>query len=176
MRTDRARQLWFGIRFAAIATLLFGIYTFPYEESGRSERFFTQYLSGYACMAGAALSLIEPGVRVVGQDIVGRFSLRIVKSCDAMDAVILFVAAVCAFPVRWSDRAWGVVLGALSLVAVNVVRICSLYFVGIYHVRQFEVFHLEVWPLLMVCSASFGFLLWMSWACARADRERGSVI
>ena len=100
--------------------------------------------------------MIDLGVHVLGQDIVGRFSLRIVKSCDAMEAVILFVAAVCAFPVRWRARAWGIVLGTLGLAAVNVLRICSLDFIGIYHLAQFELFHLEVWPLLMVCSAGLG--------------------
>lgn len=167
LRAERSQQLLFGVRFALFAAFLFAIYTFPYEESGLSEGFFARYLSGYARMAGAALALIEPGVHVVGQDIVGRFSLRIVKSCDAVEAVILFVAAVCAFPVRWSARVWGVVLGALSLVIVNVIRICSLYFIGIYHQAQFELFHLEVWPLLMVCTAGLGFLLWVNWASTR---------
>lgn len=156
-------QRRFALRFAVFGVLLFSLYTFPYEEYGMSETWFTAYLAGYARMAGGALALLEPGIRVSGQDIFGRFGLRIVKSCDAMEAVLLFAAAVLAFPAAWRTRALGIALGVGVLVGLNVVRICTLYYVGVYRPAQFELYHMEVWPLALVSAAGLAFIVWSSW-------------
>ena len=163
-------RLRFALGFVAIAALLFGIYTFPYQESGISERWFTRYLAAYASVAGSALSLFEPGVQVHGQDIIGRTSLRIVKNCDAMEAEILFLAAVLAFPSPWPKRLIGAGLGALAIAAVNVLRIACLYQVGVHFPKAFEFVHLELWPLLLIASAVLVFLVWATWAL-RGSRQ-----
>jgi exosortase H (IPTLxxWG-CTERM-specific) len=163
-RSTASEQRRFALRFIAFGLPLFALYTFPYEENGMSEAWFTRYLSGYARVAGGALSLIEPGIHVSGQDILGRYGLRIIKSCDAMEAVILFMAAVLAFPAAWRTRLIGVALGTLAIVTVNVIRICSLYYVGVYRQAQFEFYHLEVWPLILVASAGLAFVAWSRWA------------
>jgi exosortase H (IPTLxxWG-CTERM-specific) len=157
-------RLRFALGFVVVAGALFGIYTFPYQESGISERWFTTYLSAYARVAGSALSLVEPGLQVQGQDIIGRTSLRIVKNCDAMEAEILFLAAVLAFPSAWRKRLIGAALGALTLAVVNVIRIACLYQVGVHFPTAFEFVHLELWPLLLVVSAVAIFLVWATWA------------
>lgn len=168
-RRVSSEQVRFALRFAAFGLPLFAAYTFPYDESGAVAAGFERYLSGYAQLAGAALALFEPGVQVSGQDIVGRFSLRIVQSCDAMEAVILFTAAVLAFPAAWWRRATGVASGLFTIVFVNVVRICNLYYVGVYRPARFEFYHLEVWPLVLITSAGLAFLAWTHWAIQAAQ-------
>ena len=87
------------------------------------------------------------------------------KNCDAMEANILFVSAVLALPAsRWTRRIAGVLAGLLLLVAVNVSRICTLYFIGLRYPNAFEVFHLELWPLALILAAVLSFLAWASWA------------
>lgn len=157
-------QVRFALRFVGFGLPLFAAYTFPYDEHGRFAGWFESYLSGYAHLVGAALSVFESGIHVSGQDISGRFNLRIIQSCDAMEAVILFAAAVLAFPATWPRRALGLVAGMTGIVVVNVARICSLYYVGLYLPARFEFYHLEVWPLLLVASAALAFLAWSHWA------------
>ena len=117
-------------------------------------------LERLAKLAGSALSLFEPSLQVHGQDIIGRTSLRIVKNCDAMEAEILFVAAVLAFPTAWPKRLIGALLGALLIAAINVLRIASLYQIGVHFPKAFEFVHLEIAPLVLVASAVAVFLLW----------------
>jgi exosortase H (IPTLxxWG-CTERM-specific) len=164
-------RIRFALGFVVIAGVLFGIYTFPYQESGISERWFTTYLSAYASVAGSALSLVEPGLQVHGQDIIGRTSLRIVKNCDAMEAEILFLAAVLAFPSAWRKRLIGAALGALTIAVVNVIRIACLYQIGVHFPTAFEFVHLELWPLLLVVSAVAVFLVWATWARRGPGRD-----
>lgn len=157
-------QRRFALRFAVYALSLLALYTFPYDEAGVIAQLFERYLSGYAHVAGAVLALFEPGIRVSGQEIIGRFGLRIIQSCDAIEAVILFAAAVLAFPVAWWRRSVGLVVGTLGIVAINIARICSLYYVGVYLPARFEFYHLEIWPLMLVASAGLAFLVWTQWA------------
>lgn len=162
-RSVASDQVRFALRFAGFGLPLFAAYTFPYDEAGTVAGWFQSYLSAYAQLAGAALALIELGVQVSGQDISGRFALRIVQSCDAMEAVILFTAAVSAFPAAWLRRLAGIVAGTAAIVTVNVARICSLYYVGVYRPARFEFYHLEVWPLVLIGAAAVAFIAWTHW-------------
>jgi exosortase H (IPTLxxWG-CTERM-specific) len=159
--TDRAR---FVVTFLLIAGSLSLLYAYSYPPDSLVGRGLERYLSGYAQAAGALLSLFDPAVHVSGSSIFGRFSLRIVKDCDAMEVKILFGAAVLAFPSDWRRRVLGVTGGIALLFVVNLARICSLYFVGVHAPGAFEPIHREVWPLLMITLAAVAFLAWVRWA------------
>jgi exosortase/archaeosortase family protein len=169
---NRRAQLRFALTFVLAAGALFSLYAFPYAERGRVQRWFGVYLAGYARLAGHVLGLFDSQVRVVGNVIAGRGSLAIVKTCDAMEANLLFFAAVLAVPARWSRKAVAAVLGTALLVAVNVARICSLYFVGIYFPGAFEFIHIEVWPALLIIVATAEFAAWALWMA----RARGPAL
>jgi exosortase/archaeosortase family protein len=116
---------------------------------------------------------MDPGVHVEGTHIMGRVSLDFGLSCDAMDIYILFAAATVAFPSTWRRRAIGLVLGFASLVLLNVLRIVSLYFIGLRFPAKFELFHMQVWPVFIVVLASGAFL---SWARTTTRPRRREVI
>lgn len=163
----RSVRLRFAAVFAAVGGVLLTLYSFPYAEHGVREDWFASYLALYARLAGGVLRLFDGGVRVVGNDIVGRASLTVAKNCDAMDVSLLFVAAVVAFPARWSRRLVGVAAGVGALTVVNVLRIASLYYVDLRWPSAFETIHAEVWPLAIVGLAAAAFLAWSRWAQGR---------
>jgi exosortase/archaeosortase family protein len=158
----------FVISFVAIAAGFFCLYYFPYAESGWSEAWVGTYLEQYARIVGFVLRIFEPGI-VVSQNVIsGRFSMSIVKSCDAMEANMLFCAAVLALPgIAWRKAA-ALFAGLAALVAINVVRLCSLYYVGVYLGRWFEVMHIDVWPMLMIVLATLDFMVCARWLQGRA--------
>ena len=170
MRIIAPSPLRFALTFGAIAGALFVVYTFPYAQVGVSERWFESYLGLYAQLAGKTLSLFDPQVTVHQQDILGRYNLRIVKNCDAMEANILYASAVLAFPVAVRARLIGLAGGVALLVLLNVIRICTLYYVGILAPQAFSFFHLELWPLLLIASGAALFLCWATLA-SRHERE-----
>jgi exosortase/archaeosortase family protein len=155
--------LRFAPTFAAIALALFSIYCYPYAEEGPVARGFARYLSAYAHAAGAILALVDSSVHVTGTQIVGRFSLEIVKNCDAIEVNIIFASAILALPFRLANRLRALAAGITLLVLANILRICSLYFIGVYRPAAFEFFHLEFWPLLLVAFTALNFLLWANW-------------
>jgi exosortase/archaeosortase family protein len=159
----RSGNLRFALTFALIAAVLFAVYCFPYAENGISEHFFVSYLEVYARAAGSVLRVFEPGIIVMGNNIVGRFSMSIIKSCDAMEANILFCAAILAFPGAWRRKAIATIGGLTLLVAANLVRLVCLYDVGVHFPAAFEFMHVEVWPLLMIGIALLDFVAWIRW-------------
>jgi exosortase/archaeosortase family protein len=138
--------------------VLFVVYCFPYGEHGLSETWFHSYLAGYARMAGGLISLIDPTAQVLGTEIHGRYAVKIVKSCDAMETNILFSAAVLAFPSTWQRRIVALLLGLALLGSINLLRIFSLYVVGLIRPGAVEVLHLDIWPMVMVAAATLAFL------------------
>jgi exosortase H (IPTLxxWG-CTERM-specific) len=163
----------FVLSFAAISAVLFGVYFFPYAENGGSEAWFTAYLARYARLVGHALNLLEPQVSVSGNIVSGRFSMSIVKSCDGMEANILFCAAMLAFPGPWLRKGLAVALGLTALVGFNVLRLCSLYYVGVYFPSAFEFAHFDLWPLLVIGFALIDFLFFARWM-HREDSTNGN--
>jgi exosortase/archaeosortase family protein len=160
----RRARLRFAAIFVVVGGALLAAYSFPYAEHGVREDGFAAFLAFYARLAGGVLRLFDPTVRVVGAEIAGRASLIVAKNCDAMDVNILFAAAVVAYPAPWKRRAVGLAAGVALLVAVNVLRIVSLYFVQVHAPASFELVHAEVWPLALVGLAVGAFLAWSRWA------------
>ena len=153
----------FVITFLATSALLLGLYYFPYDEGGPVKRAIAAYLHCYAVVSGAILRLFERGITVTGTDIVGRYSLRLVRTCDAMDVNILLVSAVMAWPGSWRRRVLAAAAGLGCVLLVNVARICSLYFVGVHAPGAFSFVHVELWPIAMLVVAVGAFIAAVRW-------------
>ena len=162
----------FLLRFSLAAGLLLSAYYFPYDSRGLVSALLRLYLTSYAHLAGAAISLFDPNVHVEGTHILGRMSLEFALSCDAMDVLLLFVSATFAFPASWRWRALGVGAACLSLLTINVARIVSLYFIGLYAPSKFEFFHMQIFPLAIVILAAVAFVAWTRLA-GRASAVQG---
>jgi exosortase/archaeosortase family protein len=153
----------FVVRFASTAGVLFLLYCFPYAELGLSEGIFNAYIDGYARVVGFILGLFEPGLTVVRNQVHGRFSLEIAKSCDAVECHILLLSALFAVPAPARRKLFAAVVAALALAGLNVVRIVSLYYVGLAWHAAFGIFHAVAWPLAMIAFAAWLFHVSTRW-------------
>lgn len=96
------------------------------------------------------------------------YSFRIIFECTAIFPIIIFIAAVLTYPCAWSRKLLGVVLGVPALVAINLVRVVSLFYVGHWFPSAVDALHLLVWQSLMIfCTVA----LWLLWAGRLAYRE-----
>ena len=173
-RADQPLSPLLGFRYpmlvAAIAALLFGIYSYPYADDGTMAAATQRYLSWYAEMVGAVLSLLDPQVAVSDNRIDGRsFSMSIVKTCDAMEVNILLASAIAAFPLPLLRRFVMVVASLVALVAANVLRLSVLYWLGRHAPAWFDRVHQTLAPLFMVACALAIFVI------ATARKDRGST-
>ena len=89
--------------------------------------------------------------------------ISIVAGCSGVEAVLILVSAVLAFPAPWKHKLAGIGLGFLAIQALNLVRIISLFYLHAWSQVWFDWFHLYLWQALIVLDALVFWLLWLRW-------------
>ena len=115
---------------------------------------------------GASLILNAVGAhtRVEGVVIQGpAFAVRVQRGCDPLEPIVLFWAAVIAFPAPVPKKATGLALGSITLFGLNLIRIITLYWVGKARWSCFEAIHQELWPALFILLAVLLWVFWLTW-------------
>ncbi len=170
MGSPGARRSWYQgkrpiFQFVLLFGLFMGLYYLLCATSFMRETVFPGYLRFNAVLSGAVLGWFEPSVTVSGQTIQGRFGMTIERGCDAIEPSALFLSGVLAFPSGLLKKVPGMLLGTLVLMVLNIVRIVSLYYVGVYFSREtFEIAHVNVWQALFIFLAILFWVLWALWA------------
>jgi len=119
------------------------------------------YTTFVAHEARLALNLLGEGATVTGQVLSSpRYSVAIFNGCNGLEAILIFVSGVVAFPAPWRTKVLGIVLGFAAIQVFNVVRVVSLFYVGIHRREWFTVAHVLVWQSLVIV---FGVVLWLVW-------------
>lgn len=107
------------------------------------------------------LNLMGQPVIVTGTVISStRFAVNINNGCNGVEAMLILLASIVAFPASLKARAIGLALGALAVQVLNAIRIVTLYLLGAYYPRFFDTFHTAVWQIVIILSAILFFLLW----------------
>ena len=144
--------------------LLVSYYAFAATELYQT-RIFQPYVEINAYLSGGILSLIGYEITVNGNAIGSpEFSLSIASGCDGLEPTALFVAAVLAFSAPLGLKLPGLALGIPLLASLNLVRIVSLFLVGIHFPDLFHTMHVDVWQVLYILVAMVFFALWLLWA------------
>jgi archaeosortase B (VPXXXP-CTERM-specific) len=91
----------------------------------------------------------------------GGFPIKIIEECTGIYEILIFSAAVLAFPTSWRKRVLGFVLGIPTIYFFNVVRIALLIVVGRYHRESFDFMHLYFWQVSMIAMITSVWLLWI---------------
>jgi exosortase H (IPTLxxWG-CTERM-specific) len=123
------------------------------------------FTAAIARVSGAILNALGEPAAVAGTQIRSpAFAVQIENGCNGLETVLLFAAAVLSFPAPWKRRLAGLLLGFAAIELVNLVRVISLFWIGVHRPALFSASHTVLWQSLLVL---FGVLLFLSWA-ARA--------
>jgi len=158
----------FFVLFVAILLLLFTAELTPPAQAAVVLPW-TEFL---ARTSASVLSLIDPNVSVFGRILrstTNGFAISIEAGCNGIEAAIVLVAAMLAFPAPWKFRVLGIAAGILAVQALNVVRVLSLFYLGQWNTKAFEWAHLYLWQALIMLDV---LIVWMIWI--RALRPRPS--
>lgn len=120
------------------------------------------FTAAIAQVSGGILGLLGQKVTMNGTIITNaRFAVNIRNGCNGVEAMLIFLSAVLAFPAPWRSRLSGLALGILAIQLINLVRVVSLYLTGAYFPRIFDASHTVIWQSVVIL---FGVLLWVFWA------------
>jgi exosortase H (IPTLxxWG-CTERM-specific) len=102
------------------------------------------------------------------------FGVSIEAGCNGVEATIVLIAAMLAFPSSWKMKLWGLGLGFIAVQGVNLIRIVSLFFIGQWSLKVFEFAHLYMWQALIMLDVLVVWLLWMRYV-AKHDPKIAAV-
>jgi exosortase H (IPTLxxWG-CTERM-specific) len=152
----------FLLIFGILMGLFYGITLFtPFWK----DHFMPAYLNFTATVSGALLRLLGQDVTVTGNHLSSpAFSVAINRGCSAIEPTALFISAVIAFPAFYLKKIPGIIFGTLSLAILNLIRIVTLFLIGVYFRQVFHLMHIDVWQGLFVFFAVILWVVWILWA------------
>ncbi|MEO6190013.1 MAG: archaeosortase/exosortase family protein, partial [Saprospiraceae bacterium] len=90
------------------------------------------------------------------------FTMDIARGCDALAPMVLLIVAISVFPFgSISSKLKGIGIGVGFLFILNLIRLISLFFIGIYAKKYFEFFHVEFWQALFIIISLIFFIFWI---------------
>jgi archaeosortase B (VPXXXP-CTERM-specific) len=108
-------------------------------------------------------NLFADGVTVAGKVVAFKgFAVHIIEECTGVYEVLIFTAAVLAFPTSWAKKWIGLGLGVPLLYSFNVFRIGILILVGKYFPEYFDFMHLYFWQATLILMITSVWLLWIT--------------
>lgn len=97
------------------------------------------------------------------RDSVSGFAVSIEAGCNGVEASIVLIAGVLAFPATWGQRLAAITLGFTAIQVLNVLRIVSLFYLGQWNLEIFEWTHLYFWPVLIMLDVLLVFAFYLRW-------------
>ena len=120
------------------------------------------YTGVVARVSGGVLALLGEDITVSGRNLTSpRFAVTIYNGCNGLITSLIFISGVLAFPATLRAKVLGVIGGLLAIQAINLVRIISLFYIGVFLPQFFSQSHIFVWQSLVIL---FGVALWVLWA------------
>lgn len=135
--------------------------TFPYL----TDKFNPQVYWLNAATAEVTGFFLKPfgmGTRVSGTIIsLPNFSVEVVGECTGLYEMLIFLAAMIAYPAGWKKKLMGAALGIPFLYAVNMVRMVFIMVVGNWSPKTFDFMHLYFWQVAMILIIVSAWVLWI---------------
>ena len=122
------------------------------------------WTAGLTHLSAGLITLFDPRVAAYGnvlQSTANGFAVSIEAGCNGVEAALVLIGAMLAFPAPWKHRAAGILAGLAAVQLLNVVRVISLFYIGQSSPQLFEWAHLYVWQALIMLDVLIVWLLWI---------------
>jgi exosortase H (IPTLxxWG-CTERM-specific) len=143
--------------------LLVGLFTLELLEPVQAA--VIQPFTGWLADVSAAIIMpFDENVRASGRIISHTqtgFAVSIEAGCNGVEAAIVLIAGVLAFPADWTRKLIAISLGFLAIQVMNIARIVSLFYLGQWNIDIFNWTHLYLWPVLIMLDVLVVFIVYL---------------
>ena len=160
----KLRTLWErpDSRFLILFLTILGCSFTVIALQGVNDAVVVPYTAFIARVSGSVLRLFGESATVTGCVVSSpRFAVTIFNGCNGLITSLIFISGVLAFPARWPAKVIGVVGGLAAIQLLNLVRIVSLFYIGIFFPALFNDAHIFIWQSVVILA---GVGLWIAWA------------
>lgn len=160
-------------RFALIFILLL-LALFTVELLEPVQAALIQPFTGWlADISAAIIQPLDANVRASGRVISHTetgFAVSIEAGCNGVEAAIVLIAGILAFPAPVRAKLTAILLGFVAIQALNVLRIISLFYLGQWNYDLFMWTHLYLWPVLIMLDVLVVFILYLRHLAAQTPQ------
>ena len=164
-------MLRFFLLFVVLLAVLFGLELTPWVQ----DWFVVPWTNALARISTWIVTLFDGNVVATGKVMRSNsngFAVSIEAGCNGVEATLVLLAAMLAFPAPWKHKAVGLVIGILAVQLLNILRVISLFYLGQWNYEVFEWAHLYVWQALIMLDVLVVWLIWVR-RVPRIDDSRG---
>lgn len=153
-------MLRFFILFVVILVILFAAeLTQPVQSA-----VVLPWTEALARISASLITLFDSNVAAFGrilQSTTNGFAVSIEAGCNGIEAAIVLIAAMLAFPAPWKYRVIGILAGLSAVQVLNIVRVISLFYLGQWNMKVFDWAHLYLWQALIMFDVLVVWLVWI---------------
>ncbi len=143
--------------------VLIGLFTL--EMLSPVQAHVVQPFTGWLATVSAALiTPFDSNVLAYGRIIEhtsNHFAVSIEAGCNGVEAAIVLIAGIIAFPAPLMDRLLAIALGFVTIQMLNILRIISLFYLGQWSEAVFSFTHLYLWPVFIMLDVLIVFLVYL---------------
>jgi exosortase/archaeosortase family protein len=135
-------------------------------------------LVALAPLTGLVASLVQALLHPLGIDaaraggslyVPGAFGYEITVGCTGVVAGAVLIVAILASPGARAAKAWGLLLGVPLVLAVNLLRLVHLFYIGMHAPGRFALAHSILWEGAVVLITFTTWLAWTRWSAPAGD-------
>ena len=150
----------FFLLFLLVLATLFGVEMLNPVQAA----VITPWTNGLAHISAWVMTTLDPDVishgRVLQSQSTG-FGVSIEAGCNGVEAAIILIAGMVAFPAPWQHKLVGMAIGIAAVQAANLLRVISLYYLNMWNKEVFDFAHLYLWQALIMLDVLVVWLVWM---------------
>ncbi len=150
----------FFVLFIVLLAVLFGLQLTPWAQT----YFVVPWTNALAGISTWIVTLFDADVAATGKvirSVSNGFAVSIEAGCNGVEATLVLLAAILAYPAPWRYKVLGFVIGVVAVQGLNVVRVISLFYLGQWSFQVFEWAHLYVWQVLIMLDVMVVWLIWV---------------
>ena len=158
----------FLLVFVALLALAFGAELTPFAQA----HVVTPWTDAVARVSAALMRTFDATITTSGNVIASSaspFAVSIEAGCNGVEATLVLVAAMIAFPAPWPHRLRGIAAGIAAVQVLNVLRVVSLFYLGRFDRDVFEWAHLYAWQALIMLDVLIVWVVWVRLIPRRDD-------
>jgi len=115
-----------------------------------------------ADLTGLVLKLFGMTVNISGRVVsLNNFSMEVVGECTGLYEMLIFLAAMIAYPASYKKKLIGAGLGLPLLYIINVIRMVFIALIGNWSPKSFDFMHIYFWQVAMILIIVSVWVLWI---------------
>jgi exosortase H (IPTLxxWG-CTERM-specific) len=112
--------------------------------------------------SGLLMNIFGAGSTVDGYTLsTDKYSINVVDGCNGIYATAILISGVIAYPASLRHKFYGIAFGFTAVFLVNLIRVISLFYMGLHFPDVFQEVHVYVWQPVIILWA---IIVWNFWS------------